>query len=225
MGDLEEEEIVDYKLIPADGSGELTSSHGFTGRAEQVVYPLRGELYEGDFVNGLRQGKGKYSYGNGDKYEGDFFENKKHGIGKMVYNENGQYHGYFENGTRHGEGVFIYPNGDVYSGWWKNGKKHGKGTYVFKESKMKFIGEWGDGNILNGTWQYHNGVHYRGGFENNKPKGEGVWVFANGNVCNGEYKQTIVPLEGEGDEEGAETEVKLDWTSKQNMGEGMSAIV
>ena len=30
MGDLEEEEIVDYKLIPADGSGELTSSHGLT---------------------------------------------------------------------------------------------------------------------------------------------------------------------------------------------------
>ena len=29
-----------------------------------------GDIYEGQFVNGKREGKGKYFYKNGDKYEG-----------------------------------------------------------------------------------------------------------------------------------------------------------
>jgi hypothetical protein len=126
--------------------------------------------------------------------------------------------------VRHGEGVFIYPNGDVYSGWWRDGKKHGNGTYIFKESKMKFKGTWSDGNIISGVWEFHNNVHYRGNFERNKPKGEGVWVFPNGNVANGEYKQTIVPIEDADEEDGPKEEVKLDWTSYRNLYESAAAV-
>jgi radial spoke head protein 1 len=149
-----DEDVVEYQLILEDGT-VLKSSRDFSGKGS-ATYPLRGEIYEGEFKNGLRDGFGKYSYGNGDKYEGEYRENEKHGIGKMTYNEKGTYHGYFESGARHGEGVFMYPNSDVYSGWWRNGTKHGKGTYVFKESKMKFIGEWSDGNIISGVWEFHN---------------------------------------------------------------------
>lgn len=124
------------------------SSRDYTGKATAVY--ANAEIYEGDFVGGVRQGKGKYTYANGDKYEGDFVANKKHGIGKLSYAGKpkegddegkvvgkGDYYGHFENGRRHGEGLFTYPNKDIYSGWWKYGKKNGIGTYVFNDTGMK----------------------------------------------------------------------------------------
>ena len=225
----------EYQLELEDGT-IAKSSREFTGKAK-ATYPLRGETYTGDFKDGVRHGNGKYTYGHGDVYEGEFRENLKHGIGKLIYRQKGEteedptiekgvYHGYFESGVRHGEGVFMYPNGNVYSGYWKDGKKHGKGVFVFLEEKMKFKGEWAEGSMISGTWEFHNGVHFRGGFENNKPQGEGVWVFPNGNVANGNYKQTLIPKEEADLEEGEEDkpDVELAWTSFRNFYESASAV-
>ena len=43
-----------------------------------------GDKYEGQFINGKRQGKGKYIYKNGDIYEGDFNQGLKEGKGKYI---------------------------------------------------------------------------------------------------------------------------------------------
>lgn len=59
------------------------SSRDYTGEG-YAQYP-NGDQYYGDYVEGIRQGKGKYIYANGDRYEGDFKNNNKHGIGKLVY--------------------------------------------------------------------------------------------------------------------------------------------
>ena len=81
----------------------------------------------------------------------------------------------------------TYDNGDVYSGMWVQGKKEGQGTYVFKETGMKFVGQWKDGQMINGAWKYPNGTLYEGSFNNNQPKGKGKWIFANGNIVEGDY--------------------------------------
>ena len=47
-------------------------------------YP-NGDTYDGEYLKGKRNGKGRYTYSNGDKYEGEFRENRKHGIGKATY--------------------------------------------------------------------------------------------------------------------------------------------
>ena len=44
-----------------------------------------GEAYEGQFMNNLKQGKGKQYMKNGNVYEGEFFEGKWHGRGKIVF--------------------------------------------------------------------------------------------------------------------------------------------
>ena len=44
----------------------------------------------------------------------------------------------------------IYVNGDIYSGQWKNGKKDGQGTYIFDATKMKFVGTFKAGQLVNG---------------------------------------------------------------------------
>jgi radial spoke head protein 1 len=88
-----------------------------------TAYYPNNDIYEGDFLDGIRDGRGKYFYAaNGDKYNGEWRQNYKHGIGKMVYN------------GRHGEmkiygqwkqskvvhGKWIYPNGTFCEGGFAN---------------------------------------------------------------------------------------------------------
>ena len=113
----------------------------------------------------------------------------KNGIGTQTYYKVGKYQGYWKDGERDGEGVFIYDNQDIYSGQWKAGKKDGKGTYIFKETGMKYVGEWKAGQMAKGQWLYKNGSKFEGKFDNNQPKGAGCWSFANGNKVEGVYKQ------------------------------------
>lgn len=56
------------------------------------MYPNT-DQYSGEYIDGIREGKGKYIFANGDRYEGDFKNNKKHGIGKLVYKDKGEYYG------------------------------------------------------------------------------------------------------------------------------------
>ena len=87
---MAEQEGVPYQFTP-EGEKPGNSSRDYTGRG-YAVYP-NGDQYDGEYVNGIREGKGKYIYANGDKYEGNFKDNKKHGIGKLTYKEKGQYYG------------------------------------------------------------------------------------------------------------------------------------
>ena len=75
-----------------DEEKKVGTSRDYTGRGT-AFYP-NGDIYEGSYKNGIRKGKGTYSYFRkneddepveSDKYEGDFIKNKKHGIGNMVY--------------------------------------------------------------------------------------------------------------------------------------------
>ena len=54
-------------------------------------YP-NGDIYEGDYVDGIRHGRGIYRFAaSGDKYEGSWVNNNKHGLGTMTYNGKGTY--------------------------------------------------------------------------------------------------------------------------------------
>ena len=129
--------------------GESKSSRNFTGRA--TAYYENGDIYDGEYVEGIRNGKGIYRYGQSKHmYEGGWEDNMRSGIGKMQYFGVGDYQGYWENNRMHGEGQFTYKNGDVYSGWYKYGVKEGYGTYSFKETGMKMTGEWKNGQIVTG---------------------------------------------------------------------------
>ena len=216
-----------YRFTTENNETKFTS-RGYSGRAI-ANYP-NGDIYDGYFVEGQREGRGTYYYAiNGEKFDGEWVNNSKHGIGKMTYAKAGEYNGFWENGRRHGEGIFTYSNGDVYSGWWKFGEKEGTGTYTFastgmklkgdSSTGMKLYGEWTAGQLVNGKWIYPNGMYYEGTFKNNKPNGDGKWVFKNGNVLQGTYTQKEKePEEGEEPaeeelEEGAikKPKISLEW--------------
>ena len=56
-----------------------------------------GDVYEGEFLNDQRHGKGIFKDNNGDVYEGDFLNDKIQGKGVYTYKEGDVYEGDFIN--------------------------------------------------------------------------------------------------------------------------------
>lgn len=226
MGDEDEEPK--YKCFAKGTDTPLEKgSQQYTGHGK--AFYENGDEYDGIYVEGIRRGKGVYSFKkSGDIYDGQYEENKKHGFGKLTYGSGGgddeedggeeakvprggMYLGYFTSGLRGcamdqtpgetpSDGTFTYVNGDSYTGQWVAGKKHGQGCYMYAKDGTKLVGEWEQGKMKVGKWMFPNGMFYSGKFRYNKPHGQGVWVFGNGNQLTGEFTQKEKP----GDDDGAE---------------------
>ena len=127
------------------------------GRAT-LVYPGDG-VYEGEYKDGLKDGKGRFFYVVGSVYDGQWKEDQKHGEGKETYADGAVYDGLFVAGTRHGRGTLQYANSDSYEGEWSLDMKHGTGTF-----------RWGAGTV------------YEGDFREGVMHGSGTYYFADGCV-------------------------------------------
>jgi hypothetical protein len=85
-------------------------------------------VYNGDFEDGARSGKGKYQH-DGNVYEGDFERGVYHGHGKYYYADTGRvYEGQFANNVSSGKGVMVWPDGSRYEGTFRDGNMDGSGT-------------------------------------------------------------------------------------------------
>ena len=85
-------------------------------------------VYTGDFVDGMRSGKGKYQH-NGSVYTGDFERGLYHGHGKYYYADTGRtYEGQFANNHPSGRGIMVWSDGSRYEGTFVKGKMEGSGT-------------------------------------------------------------------------------------------------
>jgi hypothetical protein len=98
-------------------------------------YP-NGDLYEGQFLNNMRDGSGRLTTKFGDIYEGEFKEDKKDGKGTLTYQNTNTYTGSWEQDKKSGHGVFVWQDGEKYTGMFKNDLRNGKGLY----------------NWINGDW-------------------------------------------------------------------------
>ena len=151
---------------------QLLGERSGTGKA---TFP-QGDVYEGSYAGGLRDGQGKYSYaapppGEDEEpkpplgeYDGRWVAGEKSGTGTMMYASGAKYQGSWKNGKYEGEGTLFYPNGDIYSGQWMGGKKHGDATYFFKETGAKIKGVWSYGILSSGTFTDKFGNQYAGAF-------------------------------------------------------------
>lgn len=79
--------------------------------------------YEGEFINGSINGKGKKTFFDDTYYEGSFKYGKYHGFGILASKDFKQ-EGYFENGLMEGEGIIKIKNTTVNANFY-NGKLHG----------------------------------------------------------------------------------------------------
>jgi len=193
-----------------------------------------GDVYEGNWINGKRHGKGKYDYADGISwYDGEWVDDKKEGYGTEHYPDNDEYKGYFKNGKRNGKGIYKYVNGDIYDGNFTNSIRTGKGKYTWKKSGNVYDGDWlndvingkgiktfSNGDVYDGNWvkgkksgygteKLKNGIEYIGNFENDLRNGHGEITHGNGDVYNGNFVNDIRSGKG-----------KYTWSSSGNVYDG-----
>ena len=105
----QQQELKEYIITKIGEDGKTVqdkTSEDYTGKA-QVQYP-NGDVYEGNFINGVREGKGIMTYAEqGTKYDGEWKNNLKEGIGKMTFGVEGEYFGHFLAGKRNGEFINV----------------------------------------------------------------------------------------------------------------------
>ena len=143
-----------------------------TGYGTYIYSPSIGDKYEGFMKNGKRDGKGKYTWGDGSVYEGEFKDDMKNGEGTYRWANGACYTGTFYNDVKDGEGVFIFANGDRYEGQFSADVREGKGTYTFQ-----------------------NGEYYVGEFKNNMMDGHGTYFWTSGRTYDGAFKENKIVWE------------------------------
>ena len=77
--------------------------------------------YDGDYINGERNGYGECAYDNGDKYIGTWKDGAANGVGRYSFARGGFYFGQFLNGRVDGYGVYFDGN-DYHIGMFENGE-------------------------------------------------------------------------------------------------------
>lgn len=79
--------------------------------------------YKGQFKNELRSGQGTYYFTNGDKYVGTFMDNVPQGKGTYYYSDGEQFVGSFRRGVREGYGVLVRANGARETGYYRDDER------------------------------------------------------------------------------------------------------
>ena len=158
----------------ANGEGEMlinnkikfigNFSHNIPNKTGKLINFVDNSIYEGDIVNGKKEGKGIIKYKNGTTYEGDFINDKYNGFGKLTFKNGCIYEGNFQNNYINGKGKYIYTDGKEYEGDFKMGLKHGFGKL---------------------TW--NNNKYFEGYWINNKQHGEGMF-YLNGKILKGIFR-------------------------------------
>ena len=134
----------------------------------------QGDLYNGCFVNGVREGKGKLYFVDGSVYDGGFVQNKMHGRGVRRFPNGEKYTGEFRDNCFEGRGEYLFWDGRVYEGDWLHGVMHGQGK-INKEGRVLCEGQF-DKRLLHGrgTVLQRDGGIYTGEFVKGLKHGSGI---------------------------------------------------
>jgi hypothetical protein len=191
-----------------------------------------------------RTGEGKAIYASGDLYEGQYWEGKKNGQGQYIHKSQGMsevdkllselaklrpenqptedfvkqaakaiavgpdivraaleygfypcYNGAYINNLKHGKGVMKNKDGSVYKGDWKDNKRHGEGIYFYLNGDI-YSGQWEDG-LKHGSACYtfaDNKGSYIGTWDKGVFK-EGQWIMSDGNYYEGRFDSKNRPCD------------------------------
>ena len=163
-------------------------------------------IYEGEYLNELKNGKGKEYYSNGQlKFEGEYLKGKRNGEGKEYDHGGLIFEGTYINGIKNGIGKEFYSKGislfninntyehqksmdikDFYSknrlkfyGVYKNGKKwSGIGLDIFNN----ILYELKEGKGLVKEYNEHNSLLFDGEYDNGEKNGIGNEYAPNGKL-------------------------------------------
>jgi hypothetical protein len=186
------------------------------GYRRAFLDPTTGEVYEGEWCYGQRNGFGIALFPDGTLYEGSWLNNKEHGPSGLWMTGAREllYSGEWAEGRIHGSGTYYFPSGDVYVGEFKEGARHGKGRYT-RADGCSYEGDWKDnlrhgrgvftwtdGSEYDGDWEFgqrsgrgelvlSSSLSYSGSWACNLMEGRGVLIFPDGQEYKGIFKNGL----------------------------------
>lgn len=125
------------------GRGSCYVASDAPGQRERLAF-------DGDWVKGVRQGRGVCHFGNGEVYDGDWWHNRRHGSGA-------QRHAITQVAMRHARnltlsrarlciacnaGKLTYADGSAYEGAWAADKRHSTGSFSSARGGSIFVGSF-----------------------------------------------------------------------------------
>jgi len=177
---------------------KLVTTNGFQKKIEYLVdhartgqfveqYGAEGR-YDGDFLYGMRHGKGTHEFRD-EVYEGEWKWDNRHGSGTLTLKDGSQIKGEWEGGKPHGFVSMIDTKGTiVYEGEFRRGKRDGLGRQLFESGDM-YDGGWKEGKLNDrGVYYFTNGDKLYGMWKDGVYHGTGVFHYADGSVSRREYK-------------------------------------
>ena len=164
----------------------------YSGKLEEGLLQGKGKLYddrglltyEGNFLDGMRTGKGTCYEAGVKVYEGTFLEDAYEGKG-IIYDDGIKvYEGQLSDSVPDGKGTSFTENGMLYSGEFENGLYAGEGTLYTVEGELLYKGGFSEGLYSGeGTMFFPGGEkRYEGGFRDGAMSGEGTLYRENGSV-------------------------------------------
>lgn len=165
------------------------------GRGDQCW--ADGSVYQGNWVDDMRCGKGRYIASDGSMYEGEWRENMFHGHGKCVYANGKKYDGRWYENMKHGIGSEWFLDGSKYVGKYKKDVRTGKGKQTWPDGST-YTGEFAQ-DVMSGygAMKWADGRRYVGEWLNNMMHGKGVFTWKDGKRYTGEYVENMKSGNGE----------------------------
>ena len=148
------DKIIEYERRYLNGKGKEYYSK-FTCVYHQIL------KFEGEYLNGNRNGKGKEYDEKGNLiFEGEYINGKRNGMGKKYYtnyknyedDEMLSYEGEYLNRNINDKGNEYDENGNlIFEGEYVNGKRNGMGKEFDLNDNLTFEGEFVNGHRWNGN--------------------------------------------------------------------------
>lgn len=184
-----------------DRTGEVSIGQFAHGRPEGYVVDIDDNgyvAYEGQVIQGIFNGQGKYYEIDELLYEGEFKDNNFDGYGKLYSDGRLQYEGQFVKNLFHGKGKEYNPDESLwYESEYANGMRNGKGKKYFKSGAISYEGEYVDDIPSKGTIYYPNGkAHVEFTMVNNTYTG--TIYYENGEKYVGEFWMVNLNRNGQG---------------------------
>tara|TARA_Y100001970_G_C14101141_1_gene785548 strand:- start:395 stop:1135 length:741 start_codon:yes stop_codon:yes gene_type:complete len=113
----------EYGSLKYNGGYMYGNYHGYG-----ILFINKNESYEGEFVDGVYDGRGTYYWKKERiKYTGNWKNNERNGKGKTYTKNTLEFNGMWKNNSKNGIGQ-EYKNGSlIFDGVWKDNKRNGYG--------------------------------------------------------------------------------------------------
>lgn len=130
---------------------------------------LSNGVYEGEFANNNKHGKGEYRWNDGTVFKGEYRDDEMNGSGAMLFYNGEKYEGEVKDNKLTGSGKYTYKSGDVLEGNFCDCKAYGRGTYKWANGDV-YVGEFKNSKKSgSGEFIRMDGWRYTGGVEMDRP--------------------------------------------------------